>query len=477
VAVPIASRFGVLSNSIGLLVIYGASKATGIVMLAVLSRTLGVSGLGTYALILATSDLFRSSINGGFDQATARRIAAGELEPGTAERIGVIWKLAASLVATALAISLSSILRYGPTVVEGTALIGIDFFLNGIVLTLTARFNAELKSRVLIRWTLPASIGYLVIGLLGAMLHAGVLYFVLAIAANSALVVVLALPTIRHEIRRGKGPRFAGLSHLVREGLPLTALAILALTYTRIDTLIVGSISGTTQVGLYAAAYRLSEATYAVPFAVGVSSLAAVASGGRSTAEALSMVAGHLNRLLPIASVLSSGLWLFAPDIVSTLYGARYSPSSEAVVLLAGITYFVSVNNLTTSYLIAIGKRRSLLGIASIVLLVNVTITIIAVHFWGFVGAAAATTGTEIVNTALQVGLVSITARSWLLLRTVSKWLPMLLPPIVANVIWPGHVPHLAAAILLAVPFAAALITNKSHLRRAIKAVFASWGS
>jgi PST family polysaccharide transporter len=194
---------------------------------------------------------------------------------------------------------------------------------------------------------------------------------------------------------------------LLRLGWPAAVLEFVVALYTRASYFLLHSAGPTVQ-GQYAAADRLLKPVLAVAGAVFLSSLPTVAALVAERKHAL--LASSYRRsvvhvalgFLPIA-LLACFLagWLlrrFAPEYSAAIWPFR--------VLVVG-AFFMFLNMLSTTYIIALGQFRTIMFVAVCNLFVYLAVALYLIPRYGVLGAAISTATMEAVNTLMQLTIVN----------------------------------------------------------------------
>ncbi|MFI7354955.1 oligosaccharide flippase family protein [Streptomyces avidinii] len=176
---------------------------------------------------------------------------------------------------------------------------------------------------------------------------------------------------------------------LLRFGLPLAGASMLALGVVNVDTMVVGSALDPLALGFYVLAFNISgwpvriisEAARRVSFA-GFSRLAdspkALAAGfGRALGV---VMAGTV----PICVLLA----VLAAPVVELIYGERWLPAARALPWLMALGLVRIGCELAYDCLVAIGRRRSLIGVQGLWLVILIPALVIGARTGGIVGVA-----------------------------------------------------------------------------------------
>ncbi|MFJ3513546.1 lipopolysaccharide biosynthesis protein [Streptomyces sp. NPDC090131] len=176
---------------------------------------------------------------------------------------------------------------------------------------------------------------------------------------------------------------------LLRFGLPLAGASMLALGVVNVDTMVVGSVLDPLALGFYVLAFNISgwpvriisEAARRVSFA-GFSRLAdspqALAAG---FSRALGVV---MAGTVPICVLLAA----LAAPVVELVYGERWLPAARALPWLMALGLVRIGCELAYDCLVAIGRRRSLIGVQGLWLIILIPVLVIGARGGGIVGVA-----------------------------------------------------------------------------------------
>ena len=259
--------------------------------------------------------------------------------------------------------------------------------------------------------------------LYGGITHQGVAYFVWAYAGQYAFSCIYFSVVLAAKRIAVIGWRFE--PELLRQwfwkGLPFALTFVLTILYFRIDQPLVYTLRSPTEAGLYAAAYKPIESLLFIPmtFLSVVFPVLAVYHHERR-AELLDAVNRFYKALLLMGWPISVGIFVLAPPLTQLLLGQNYLRSQDALRILALALGIAFVNNAFIGALNASDRQSSFTWAAGWSLVANVTLNLILIPLFGFVGASWATVCTEIVLgvagwilTARYVGRVPVVAVSW----------------------------------------------------------------
>ncbi len=228
-------------------------------------------------------------------------------------------------------------------------------------------------------------------------------------------------------------PAFNGgvARELIRFGIPVTAVTLLAYAIYNVDYLAVGTRLGTTDLGLYTLAYRIPELVVLNLCVVVSEVLFSALSSLQEDRESLTR--HYLDALVVVAALTAPiGIMLAAtaPALVDTLYGADYASSAPILSVLALYTVLYSASFHAGDVFKSIGRPGVLTAINA-----GKLVVLIGPIWWAaghsVVLVAWALLGTEVVHFLVRMTVLRrMTSVRWgaiadALLRPAAAALPM----------------------------------------------------
>ena len=201
---------------------------------------------------------------------------------------------------------------------------------------------------------------------------------------------------------------------LIRFGIPVTAVTLLAYAIYNVDYLAVGTRLGANELGLYTLAYRIPELVVLNLCVVVSEVLFSALSGLQHDRGALSR---HYLEALTVVVALTApigvGLAVAAPSLVATLYGAEYAGAAPILSVLALYTVVYSASFHAGDVFKAIGRPGLLTAI-------NATkLAVLVGPIWWAAGhdvtlVAWALLGTELLHFLLRMAVLHrVTGVRW----------------------------------------------------------------
>jgi O-antigen/teichoic acid export membrane protein len=380
--------------------------ALGVVVTALLARTLGDVYYGQWSTLLVVLGLVGYLASFGVEKVVVRE-AAREPE-GEQEWLGAMMMLRLIVLVPVVLLSLAAILvmqRSHQMLIAGVILVmTMPFDGVGVLqLVFQIRVNNLVPMLVLtlrsVLWAIAVAI---VFWKGGGMIALGI-----GMAATSAVgAVVQAVAAVR-VLPRWPRPSRKRLGVLVRVGLPLGVSGVLIIAYARIDQVIVFSVAGSRAAGLYGAVYNVLDQSHFVPISVLTTLTPIMAASWPADRPRMLRAARLAAELMAIASL--GGLAfasVAATPLVRLVFGPGFVGAAPALPVLGGAFVFICVGYLNGSLMTVMGLQGRLLRISLAALVVNLAGNLILVPIMGFMGAAWMTLATEVLVSALSLRVI-----------------------------------------------------------------------
>lgn len=186
--------------------------------------------------------------------------------------------------------------------------------------------------------------------------------------------------------------------YLFKEALPIALASVIFIIYFRIDVIMLSLMIGDAPVGIYSAAYKLSEPLFLIPTALMTSMFPVMSVSFKSSEERLIRIYRLCVRyLLIIILPIAIGTTLIADKFILLIYGAEFAGSATALQIMIWALLFSSVGTVLTNLLISIGEQKLYTSSMVLCAIANVTLNFILIPLMSYNGAAIATVATNIV--------------------------------------------------------------------------------
>lgn len=359
-----------------------------------IARYLGPAQFGLWNYATAFAAIFGAFASLGLDGIVIRELVKHPERQNQILGSAFILKLVggvATILISGLAIFL---LRSGDPLTIGLVGISAAGFIFQSVNVIDFNFQAKVQSRNTVMATTAAFLLMTGVKVFLILTSAPLIAFAWAGLAEMALTALflMAAYQLNHlDIREWRCERQV-MHALLKESWPLILAGLAVMLYMRIDILMLQEMVGDREVGIYAAATRLSEIWYFLP-AVIISSVSP--SIIKSHADDAVLYFRKLRNLYLLMVCLAIGVALPASILsnllVNILYGDEFKDAAIilAIHLWASIAVFLgmaSSQHLLAENLQKISFYRTLIGLAS-----NICLNFLLIPKMGAKGAAIAT--------------------------------------------------------------------------------------
>ncbi len=208
---------------------------------------------------------------------------------------------------------------------------------------------------------------------------------------------------------------------------PFFVISIFTVIYFKIDVFMLRYLGNDYMVGIYSAAFRLMEAFQMIPAAI-IAALfpGLVAAYLESREKFMDLFKKILAVLISAGFLVITFGWLFGEQIITLLYGEKYTDSIQVFYVLISAIFPMYINYLLTQTLIAVNKQKFYSLWVMICAFVNAALNLFMIPEYGALGAAIATIVTEMVLLVLIIPLLKeqLKAADWgFNILTVILWI------------------------------------------------------
>jgi len=387
-----APSFG---NSIWLISDRLIRMGLGLLVGVLVARYLGPEGYGqlsfagSYIMIFSAIALF------GLESIVVRELVKHPEAERAILGTTCLIRSAAGLLSYLLAIAVLLVLRPD----DRTALLLVALLGSSLLVQAVETSDLWFQSRVLSRYTVICrSIAFIISsGIKVLLVLSGA--SLAAIAAATAVEALLAalLLVLAHTRYSNAGIltwRWDSdwFRRLLTGSVPMVLSGVVLMVYLRIDQVMLGALASQAEVGLYAAAVRISEVWYFVPSAI-VSSVFPGLVALRSTdPEQFERKLQQLYNLLAfLGYAVALPVTFIAPWLVRLLFGSAYQSAAPLLAVLIWAGLFANLTVVRNAHFIALDWGRSLLWATSLGATANVLLNLLLIPRYGALGAAIAT--------------------------------------------------------------------------------------
>ncbi len=381
--------------------------ALGVVVTALVVRTLGDAGYGEWATLLALVEIASVFMQFGMERVAIREAAA---DPDrAADWVGalVMTRIALSLPVVAIGIVvLLSLQQSTEMLVAGLILLA--------ELPLSVGSALQVVHTLRMRNAVPMAVmtinsvmwGVLVVAIWLA--DGGLVAFAIALAGTtiftSLIQAVAAIRIAPFALR----PSRAAMVRLLRTGVSVGVAGMLVVAYAKVGQLLVFSMAGASAAGFYGAVYMILDRAHVVPVSVMTTLAPVTASAWPHRRDRLMQVVRLASEFLAIASLGGLAVAIVAAEpIVTLLFGDDFAPAAPALPVLGGAFTLICFSYLTGNLMLVLGLTRKMVTVALLAFAANIAGNLLLIPPYGFMGAAWVVLATELVVVSAGVWFIS----------------------------------------------------------------------
>lgn len=359
------------------------------------ARYLGPGGYGSLSFAGSYVMLFSALALFGLESIVVRELVhhpeAEQAILGTTSLI----RAAAGLLAYLGAIVTLLVIRPG----DRTALLLVALLGSSLLAQAVEVSDLWFQSRVLSRYTVLCRTSAFIISSCLKVLLVLSSASLVAIAAATAVEALFAalLLVLTHARFSGAGILTwrwdrSWFRRLLTGSVPMVLSGVVLMVYLRIDQVMLGAMAPQAELGLYAAAVRISEVWYFVPTAI-VSSVFPGLVALRSTdpVQFEQKLQQLYNLLAFLGYAVALPVTFIAPWLVQLLFGSAYLAAAPLLSVLIWAGLFANLSVVRNAHFIALDWGRSLLWATSLGATANVLLNLLLIPRYGALGAAVAT--------------------------------------------------------------------------------------
>jgi len=354
-----------------------------------LIRYLGPKDFGLYSTAIAVGFLVNAISDLGLNRYTARAVAADASEGPPI--------LALSLLTTAgfavleVAGLVVSLFTGHPRVAAICAGLIINNF-EGTAILCSAMLTAKLRSRQILPGSIISTLALIGLSALVIVFHLSVVTFLILLVFRSLSVLCVRLFQLRDVFPAMRSQSTVPLRKLIRSAWPFFCYNITQVGYTRLSIICFGLVASESMVGIFSAAFVLSDIFPQWSYAMSGALLplwTRLFESGRNS-ELLEMRESLMDLIVLLCVPAAVAVSIFAPEICALL-GPRFASSTLVLRILAYRVLFSVIDGfLGHGFLIAINRVRERQRAQAYALVLLGVLTLVLGRIWGPTGAACA---------------------------------------------------------------------------------------
>jgi len=374
------------------------STVLALVVIGIITRSLGKEGFGNYATVLAVLAFFAALADLGLNQISVREIS----KTGADEKkiIGNVFTLR---IFSALAIIIISplliwILDYPAEVERGILIVAFSFLFSSTYQILNGIFQKNLAMDKVALSELMGKIIQVVFVALAFKWKLGFDWIMAALLFNSLASFILVFFWSRKYIHFCLQIDLAYWKIFLKESFPLGISAVITFAYFKMDTLILSYLKSSAEVGVYNVAYKVLENITFFPAMIIGLVTPILAKNIFDNREEFKKIADKTFRVFIILVIpLLVGTLFLADDVVRVIGGNGFSESAGVLRILVFSLALIFFGNFFNAILIVGNLQKKLLWVFLLAAATSISLNLIFVPRFSYLASAFASLTTEAV--------------------------------------------------------------------------------
>jgi O-antigen/teichoic acid export membrane protein len=344
------SRFTILKNTLALFVPQIVNPIVSFVLVLVISRYLGVAGLGKYSLIFSFIGIFSSLANLGLNTLVVREVARKPQERHVFFLNAAVVGFVSSLVMVVAMNTLIAVMGYESDVVSAGFIFSFSLVASTAIGFVESVFRAEEKSHYIALTHVSENIVKVAIctGLL--LTGHGIVTLFAAILITRFFGLALLFTFYVRVFGFPRGRFHAEIMRLLlREAPTFTSIAIFATLHLNLSQIMLSKLQDLHAVGIFSAADRLLGICVTMPVAFGSALLPSMTRKHVEGIEGLKSLTSDSLRYMYLMNLpIVLGTFVLADQIIHLIYGVKFAASGEVLRI-----HIFSLIPFSTVYLLA----------------------------------------------------------------------------------------------------------------------------
>ena len=373
-----------------------AGTVLALVGIGFITRYLGKDGFGDYSTVLAYFFFFGAIGDLGLYAISTREIS----RPGSDEEeiLGNVFsiRVISALLIVVVSLLLVYFLPYSSAVKTGIVISALAYVFSSGYSVLIGLFQKRLAMDKVAIGELVGKIVQVAVIVLAVKYKLGFQAIIWTLLVNMVVSFLIVYLWSWRYIKFWPAFDFTVWRKFLKESYPVGISAIIVFAYFKLDTILLSVMKTSADVGTYNAAYKVLENISFFP-AMFVGLVMPIMSRYIfHERKKFELVADKTFKVFLVLTVpLFVGTVFLASGIIRLIGGAGFSDSVPVLRLLAAAMVFIFFGNFFTNVIIAGSLQRKLMGILLFCAIFNVSLNLILIPRFSYIGAAITSSLTE----------------------------------------------------------------------------------
>lgn len=394
------------------------ATALGLLTIAIMTRYLGKAGFGDYATIITYLTFFATIADLGLTLVTVQLISKpkAHIEKIIGSLFG--FRLVTALFFLSLSIIISFFLPYSSAIKIGIAVTAFSFLFVNFNQILVGIFQKNLQmGKVAIAETVSRLFLFITVYLVYVFDY-GLMGILLATVFSNFISFLFHYFFSRRIVKARINFDLKVWKSIIHQSWPIAVTIFFNLIYLRADIIILSLFKSSEEVGIYAAAYKVTDVLVTIPFMFAGIILPILTNSWASQKRDYfkAVLQRSFDVMVIFALPILAGTYFTAEAIINIIAGSEFSESTLVLKILMTATSFIFIGTVFSHAVIAIEKQKKIISSYFFVAVTSLLAYFIFVPKYSYLGAAWVTVYSEVV-----IGLAS-----FFLVYKYTKFIPNL---------------------------------------------------
>lgn len=392
------NKRAIFFNTASQIVVRIATLIFALISIKLLSNYLGTAGVGEFNTITTYLNFFIVIADLGLFAVGVREISKNpQNERKIISNIFFI-RLVSAIIACVLAVIVVYFTRYNSHIKLGV-LIGTGFLFFNL---LSSVYDIILQYRLKMQFSAIAEFIGKLIAIVALYIvvknDAGFIWAIFTVALTGLAIFLIKAAFASKYLRVSIKYNARVANWLINMSWPLGVVFIVNNMYFKIDSIILFVLKGAAPVGIYTVAYKILDVTAFIGAYFASALKPTFSKDIKCNPDAVGSVVGKgLLIMLAVSLPITMSCIAFSKEIINFLSNESFESGAAALVLLSLTLPLIYMDTLLGEILLAQDRRKLLIRVAIFILLFNLTLNLILIPIYSFMGAAFVTVLSELV--------------------------------------------------------------------------------
>jgi O-antigen/teichoic acid export membrane protein len=359
-------------------------------------RYLGEVGYGKYSFAIAFVSFFFIIPYLGIHEVLVREIAKNPKIAGKALGNASIIQFILGIIALALVILSCIFLGYPNETIKIIILASLGLLLSGLS-PIGVIYEVNFRNEYAVFFGVLSRIILLISLLIIIFYDLGLSWIIIASVVADAIHSIVMVFYSKRFVKLDFNLDTTFCRYLLKEALPIALTSVFITIYFRIDVIMLSMMKGDSEVGIYSAATRLTEALLFLSSTFMVSMFPLMSRYFSDSPKTLPFIyRKSVKYLFILALPIAVGVTFFSDKIILLMYGDQFQNTSNVLKILIWATGILFINDVTNFLLISSNKQKFVTISTAIGAVLNTGLNFILIPKYSYQGAAFATVITEL---------------------------------------------------------------------------------